>query len=261
MGKNMNDSKKAIGFMDSGLGGISVLRETIKLLPNEDYIYYGDSINAPYGTKTLDEVRALTMKNVAFLLSQGVKAIVVACNTATSAAITTVREKYNEIPIIGVEPALKPAVTSYPGGNVIIMATTMTLQEEKFYDLMISHKNEAKIIPLPCPGLMDFVERGELESEELYQYLNEKLEPFKEEGIDAIVLGCTHYPFVKDSIIKVIGSKTEIIDGSLGTAKELQRRLQEKDLLNNQKEIGSVTIHNSSGDYELVERSFMLLDI
>lgn len=260
MGKKMDHSEKSIGFIDSGLGGISILKETIKLLPNENYEYYGDSKNAPYGMKTVEEVKALTMHNVEFLLNQGVKAIVVACNTATSAAITAVREKYSDIPIIGVEPALKPAVTSYPGGKIIIMATTMTLQEEKFHNLMMSHKDEAEIIPLPCPGLMEFVERGELDSEELHQYLNEKLGPYKDMGIDAIVLGCTHYPFVKDAITKVIGPKTEIIDGSLGTAKELQRRLQEKDLLNKQEDIGDVTIHNSSGNIELVERSFMLLD-
>lgn len=256
----MEHCEKSIGFMDSGLGGLSVLRETIKLLPNEDYIYYGDSKNAPYGTKTLEEVQALTMHNVEFLLREGVKAIVIACNTATSAAITVVREKYKDIPIIGVEPALKPAVSLYPGGKVIIMATTMTLQEEKFHNLMLSHKEEADIIPVPCPGLMEFVERGELDSEDLYRYLNEKLTPYKEMGIDAIVLGCTHYPFIKDAISKVIGSKTAIMDGSHGTAKELLRRLQEHDILNKKTDIGDVTIHNSSGDFELVERSFMLLD-
>ena len=246
--------------MDSGLGGISVLKEAINLLPYEDFIYLGDSKNAPYGGKSLEEVRALVMHNVQYLLEQDVKAIVVACNTATSAAITLARDTYQDIPIIGVEPALKPAVTSYPGGRILIMATTMTLQEEKFHNLMTLYQEEAEIIPLPCPGLMEFVENGELESKELYRYLEEKLSPYKEKGVDAIVLGCTHYPFIKNAISKVIGEKTDIIDGSLGTAKELERRLKEMDLLCKRTELGAVTMCNTKADLELIERSYELLD-
>lgn len=256
----MESCEKPIGFMDSGLGGLSVLKEAISLLPNEDFIYIGDSKNAPYGSKSLEEVQRLTMHNVQYLLEQDVKAIVVACNTATSAAISLVRDTYKDIPIIGVEPALKPAVTAYPGGRILIMATTMTLHEEKFHHLMTLHEEEANIIPLPCPGLMEFVENGELDSKELYQYLEEKLAPYKEIGVDAIVLGCTHYPFVKNAISKVMGEKTEIMDGSHGTAKELERRLLEKNLRSKRKDLGAVTISNSKQDIKLIERSYQLLD-
>lgn len=257
----MKSYDKAIGFTDSGLGGLSVLKEAIKLLPNENFVYLGDSMNAPYGSKSLEEVRELTMSNVEFLLKENVKAVVVACNTATSAAINLVRDTYKDIPIIGVEPALKPAVTSNPGGRILIMATTMTLQEEKFHQLMMHHKDEAEIIPLPCPGLMEFVEKGELDSEGLHQYLEEKLSPYKEKGVDAIVLGCTHYPFVKSAISKVIGEKTQIFDGNLGTVKELERRLKEKDLLTKRSQPGDVTIYNSNDEAaELIMRSYDLLD-
>lgn len=255
----MEDCEKAIGFTDSGLGGLSVLKEAIHYLPNENFIYYGDSANAPYGTKSVEEVEKLTMHNVDYLLHHGAKAIVIACNTATSAAIHTIRETYPTIPVIGVEPALKPAVERHAGGNIIIMATTVTLHEEKFYHLMKLHEEEANIIPLPCPGLMDFVERGELESEELHQYLTDKLLPYKEKGVDAIVLGCTHYPFLKKSIAKVIGERTELLDGSLGTSKELKRRLMEKGLLTRRTTQGTVTIYNSKDDPELIRRSYELL--
>lgn len=248
-----------IGFMDSGLGGLSVLKETMKILPKENYIYYGDSMHAPYGTKTLEEVRALTMYNVEFLLELNVKAVVIACNTATSAAVNIIREKYRDIPIIGVEPALKPAVELSAGGNIIIMATNMTLHEEKFHSLMMLHKEEANIIPLPCPGLMDFVERGELSSQELTTYLYEKLEPYLKDGIDAIVLGCTHYPFVKPVIRKIVGDKTNILDGSLGTANELKRQLLKKNLLTNRYEDGQIQIYNSLNKEELLKRSSLLL--
>ena len=130
-----------IGFFDSGVGGLSVLREAIKIMPNEDYIYFGDSKNAPYGTKTVDEVRELTFKAVEFLLSKGVKGIAIACNTATSAAVADLRKTYPELPLVGIEPALKPAVELNKDGDILIMATSMTLKEEKFKRLMDKYKD------------------------------------------------------------------------------------------------------------------------
>ena len=155
----MDNSKKAIGVFDSGLGGISVLRDLKKLMPNEDFIYFGDSAYAPYGIKTKDEITKRCVEIIDFFIEKGVKAVVIACNTATSAAIKELRETYN-ITIIGIEPAIKPAVESKKQGKIIIMATTMTLAEKKFNNLMDKYKDEREIIKLPAPGLVEFVESG-----------------------------------------------------------------------------------------------------
>ena len=146
-----------IGFFDSGVGGLSVLREALKLMPNENYIYFGDSINAPYGVRNVDEVKDLTYKAVEFLLDKGAKAIVIACNTATSAAVASLRISYPNIPLVGIEPAVKPAVKLNTNKKVIIMATPMTIKEKKFNNLMNRFKEEAEIVPMPCAGLMEFV--------------------------------------------------------------------------------------------------------
>ena len=256
----MDKKEMPIGFLDSGLGGLSVMKEAINIMPNEDYIYYGDSKNAPYGTKTAEEVKALTFSVVENLLNKVVKGIVVACNTATSAAVADLRIKYPELPIVGIEPALKPAVTSEKIGNVLIMATPMTLKEAKFHRLLDRYKDMGKkIIPVPCGGLMEFVESGVLSGDELDQYLKEKLSPFMQEKIGQIVLGCTHYPFVKPAIAKLVGPEVDIIDGSLGTSKEIRRRLAEKGLLSDKQEKGKIEIINSSGKEELIKLSWQLI--
>ena len=153
--ENKNRNTAAIGVFDSGVGGISVLRELVAQMPNENYIFFGDSKNAPYGTKTLEEVQKLTCADAEYLLSRGVKALVVACNTATSAAIRILREKYADMPVIGIEPALKPAVHAGGHPRVLVMATPMTLREEKFHALMQRFESDAEILRLPCPGLVE----------------------------------------------------------------------------------------------------------
>lgn len=239
-----------IGVFDSGVGGISVLKELTALMPNEDYIYLGDSANAPYGTKTLEQVVKLVQEDAAYLYEKGIKALVVACNTATSAAIQTLREIYQDIPIIGIEPALKPAVLSKEHPTVVVMATPMTIKEKKFHKLMQRFETEADIIPLPCPGLMEFVERGELEGEALEQYLQKLFLPY--EKVDAVVLGCTHYPFVKKTIQKVLGEHAKLFDGGAGTARETKRRLEEKGLLNPSCKKGKVVFENSAKEERLI---------
>lgn len=257
----MNIKKNsAIGFFDSGVGGLSVMREAISLMPNENYIYFGDSKNAPYGTKELNEVRNLTLNAVNFLLSKGVKAIVVACNTATSAAIEDIRNKYGDMIIIGIEPALKPAIKLKRNGNVIIMATPMTLREKKFKLLMEKYKKEANIISLPCAGLVEFIEQGILEGEELEDYLKEKFNPYLCDDISSIVLGCTHYPFVKKALSNVIGKNIPLIDGGLGTAQELKRKLMESDLVNDSKENGNILVYNSINDNKIVDFCYNLIN-
>lgn len=234
-----------IGVFDSGVGGISVLRELVKIMPNEDYLYLGDSVNAPYGTKSLETVRKLTVAHIEELLHNGAKSIVIACNTATSAAVAVLREMYPEIPIVGIEPAVKPAVLAKPNSRIVVMATPMTLKQEKFRKLLMRYEDQAEIIPLPCPGLMEFVERGDLESEELRCYLSGLLAPVLKETADAIVLGCTHYPFARRMISEVAGEKIRIFDGGYGTAKEMQRRLGEAGLLSHKRGNGTVTFCNS----------------
>lgn len=249
-----------VAVFDSGVGGISVLRELVRIMPNENYIYYGDSEHAPYGNKTLEEVRKLTIGHAEELFAEGAKGLVVACNTATSAAVRLLREMYPYIPIVGIEPAVKPAAFCKENPSVLVMATPMTIREEKFHRLMAQYEDQARIIPLPCPGLMDFVERGDLDGGDLKQYLEELLKDYRENRVDAAVLGCTHYPFVRRMIQGILGPKTQIFDGGAGTAKEMKRRLTECGLRNPSGEHGQVDFRNSQkdqGKLELCRRLFL----
>jgi glutamate racemase len=257
----LNKKDKPIGFFDSGVGGISVLKEAIKLLPNEDFVYFGDSKNAPYGTKKVEEVIDLSFNAVDFLLTHEVKAVVVACNTATSAAIEPLRQRYIGIPIIGIEPALKPAVELNKQGKIIIMATPMTLSENKFYSLMKTYEKEIDIEALPCAGLVELIEGGILDGEQIEEYLKNKLHPYLNTTIAAIVLGCTHYPFIRKPLMKIVNSKTTIIDGSMGTAKQLKSQLKENRLLCEKKQRGRVDIFNSLHKEQILELSYNLLKI
>ncbi|MGL5379364.1 glutamate racemase [Clostridium sp.] len=257
----MDKRNMPIGFFDSGVGGLSVMREAIKIMPNEDYIYFGDSINAPYGIKSAKEVRDLTFSAVEFLLSKGVKGIAVACNTATSAAVAELRRVYPNLPLVGIEPALKPAVELNKDGNILIMATPMTLSEAKFNLLMNKYNKNSNIIPVPCAGLMEFIEKGILEGEELEKYLSEKISTYNVGKISAIVLGCTHYPFIKSLLIKIVGEDVVILDGGTGTSKELKRRLEEQNLLTTSKEKGRVIIYNSLNNDEIIKLSNKLISI
>ena len=249
-----------IGVFDSGLGGISVLRELVKLLPNEHFLYFGDSANAPYGSRSTDEIRDLTLKHAESFFSRGAKALVVACNTATSAAIDHLRATYPDKIIIGIEPALKPAVDRFPGGKILVMATEATLREQKFAALLDKHSAHCEIRKCPCPKLVAFVERGELDSPALHQVLLKELGPHLSPLPQATVLGCTHYPFLKTAIAKVVGPDCALIDGSEGTARETRRRLEQAGLLSPE-EHGSVTIENSHSSPELPALANKLLKL
>lgn len=250
-----------IGFFDSGVGGLSVLREAIRIMPNENYIYFGDSLNAPYGVKKVEEIRELTFNAIKVLLDKGVKGVVVACNTATSAAVADLRIEYPDIPLVGIEPAIKPAVELDKDGDILIMATPMTLEQNKFNFLMNKYKEKANIMPVPCAGLVEFIESGILDGVELEKYLREKLNIYVNREISSIVLGCTHYPFIKDALSNVVGDRVAILDGGLGTAKEIQRRLGEKGLLSDNKNRGSVKVYNSLNTKEIIDLSYRLIDI
>ena len=245
-----------IAVFDSGVGGISVLRELIALMPGESFLYFGDSANAPYGDKSTEEVRRLTLQNAEMLLHQPVKALVVACNTATSAAIDLLRKTYPNTIIVGIEPALKPAVDRFPTGSIGIMATQVTLREEKLNHLEMQFP-KARVVRIPAPGLVELIEQGKGQSAEVEALLEQILSPYIGK-LDALVLGCTHYPFVRETISKILGESTLLFDGGTGTARQTLRCLTEAGLLNNGQ--GSVTIENSLGTAESVQRSFALLE-
>lgn len=257
----MSTDNRPIGVLDSGLGGISVLRELVKLMPGEDFIYYGDSANAPYGTRTPEEVIDLTKKDVEFLLERGAKAIVVACNTATSVAIKELRAAYEEVlPVIGIEPALKPAVKAKEHSKVVVMATPMTLSQTKFNSMMHIYEDDANIIKMPCPGLVEYIESGVLEGPVLDAYLEKQFAPYDKAEIDAVVLGCTHYPLIREVIQKHLPG-VFVYDGGFGTAKQTKRRLAERGLLSDRESGGKVEIFNSRNTEEIMELSRRLLNM
>ena len=248
-----NDLKIAV--FDSGLGGISVLRELMQLMPEEQYIYFGDSANAPYGTRTTEEVRVLTMNAAGMLYERGIKALVVACNTATAAAIEQLRQEYPHIVVIGIEPALKMATDRFPRGHVGIMATNVTLREEKLEHL-VGRFPDVRVERIPAPGLVELVERGKAESEEAEALVAEILAPYVGQ-LDAIVLGCTHYPFVRDAVRKALGDGVTIVDGGAGTARHTKHCLEERGWLREGQ--GSLRMENSLRKQELLDLAMELL--
>ena len=255
---DMEKRELPIAVFDSGLGGISVLRRICQMLPEEKYIYFGDSANAPYGEKSREWILDRCCALCEDFLCRGVKALVIACNTATGVAAKTLREKYPDLPIIGLEPALKPAAEDAGDGAVVVMATPVTLAGEKFSALLERFSKERDIILMPAPRLVRFVEDGIYEGEEIEGYLRELFAPYSGKKISSVVLGCTHFPFVKDAIAKVIGD-VGFYDGAFGTARETARRLEGSDLLSKDGD-GYVQMENSLDTGEMIERSWELFE-
>lgn len=254
----MSQPTDPVSVFDSGIGGISVLRHLLTLLPHENYIYLGDSANAPYGEKSTRQVRELTFARVEELLQMGAKAVVIACNTATSAAAVDLRSAHPDTAIIGIEPALKPAAAFRPGATVLVMATPMTLREEKFRLLREKWSGGADVIDLPCYGLAEMIEQGMTEEAELRAYLEELFRDVPRDKVSSVVLGCTHYPHIQNIIASFFGPDTQIFDGGEGTARETGRRLQEAGLLNPEPGPGRVEIINSAGP-AMVDLCYKLL--
>lgn len=221
-----------IGVFDSGFGGITVLAQLIKNLPWERFIYYADSAHAPYGAKSAEEIKNHSLNVVGYLQNQGIKALVVACNTATSVAVNTIRERLT-IPVVGMEPALKPAIEHVGDGAVVVMATPVTLGETKFRLLMNKFEGQKEIIPLPCPGLVEIIEAGYTSGDYVVDYLHNLYKCLDLSIVDSIVLGCTHYVFIRNELRRLTGKHINIVDGNAGTARRLTSLLKEAKLQRN----------------------------
>ena len=251
------DKHSHIAVFDSGVGGVSVLRELHRLMPGERFYYFGDSANAPYGKKTTEQVRELTMAAGKKLLEDlDCKALVVACNTATAAAITDLREKYPDRIVVGIEPALKLACDRHPGGTIGIMATDVTLREQKLAALMERVKRDCTVHRVQAPGVVELVEAGKADTDEAVALMRQILGPYAGE-LNALVLGCTHYPFMKKAMGCVLGDAVELLDGGEGTARETRRRLLEADLLNEGD--GELIVENSSENPKKIRLTRALL--
>lgn len=253
----MNAKEDYIAVFDSGVGGLSVLRHLRRQMPGEKFLYYGDSANAPYGIRTREEIQRLTFAVIDKLMPSGLKAIVVACNTITAAAIEEIRAKYPDLIVVGIEPALKLAAERHPGGSIGVMATPVTLAQEKFNRLMGRYSDSCRIYKIPAPYLVKIVENGTVDTPETVKALKEMFLPYRGK-LDAVVLGCTHYPFASHTISRILGGNVEVLDGGRGTARETKRRLEAKDLLENGP--GELIILNSLGTPEIMKMSWELVN-
>ena len=257
LGENMNLKQDYIAVFDSGVGGISVLRHLRRMLPGERFVYYGDSANAPYGTRSTREVRSLTFAAVEYLQKHyQLKALVIACNTATAAAVNEVRAACPGFIVVGIEPALKVAADHFPGGRIGVLATEVTLREEKFDTLLHRFDENVTIYKIPVPGLVELVEAGKVDTPETEAVLRRALNPYIGK-LDAAVLGCTHYPFAAEAIGQILGPEVALLEGGEGTAAETRRRLMQADLLENGP--GEIILTNSAQNPKLLELSWALL--
>ncbi len=250
-------SNAPVGVFDSGVGGLSVLREIRQLLPNESLLYVADSGHVPYGEKSPEFIRERSRAIAEFLLVQGAKALVLACNTATVAAVAELRERYPTLPLVGMEPAVKPAAAATRSGLVGVLATTGTLKSAKFAALLDRFAGDVRVITQPCPGLVECVEAGELDSAATRELLRGYVEPLLAEGCDTLILGCTHYPFLKPLLRELVPASVSLIDTGAAVARQLQRLLEREQLLADGP--AEPTRYWSSGEPERMRRVLPLL--
>ena len=250
------NKNEAIGIFDSGIGGVTVLKEILKILPNENYIYYSDSKNNPYGDKSNDEINNLCDNIVRLFIKKKCKIIVIACNTASAKSAKYLRNKYNDIPFVAIEPAYKMVYDYAYDNPTLVMATKGTIESEKFNLLFHKYDNH-KTILLPCVGLADIIE--EENKEKINQYLRENLEKYRG-TVKNVVLGCTHYPLIKNEIEKVLG-KVNFFNGAPFLAKHLKEILEEKDLINDIKTDNNIQFIDSSNSEQKEKRFFELIKI
>lgn len=241
------NNRKPIGVFDSGVGGLSVLEQIHRLLPGESLIYVADSAWMPYGALNHEVIRERCRNISRFLIGQGAKALVVACNTATAAAIGELRHEF-PLPIIGMEPAVKPAVEATRNGVIGVLATAGTLSSDKFMRLVKRFDAHAEVVFQPGNGLVELVEAGELSGERTRALLEKHLQPLLQRGIDALVLGCTHYPFLTPLIREIVGDGVTILDTGPAIAAELKRQLEKNGLAAQGGSAGSVCFYSSRPD-------------
>ncbi|AIY11263.1 glutamate racemase [Paenibacillus polymyxa] len=260
-------SSLKIGFFDSGLGGITVLSEALRRLPNENFVYMADTLHVPYGTKTPQEVLGYVKASVQTILKEDIKALVIACNTATSIAVAELRKEY-KFPIIGMEPAVKPAVemNRANGKRVLVLATPLTLKQSGYAALVSRVDDHGSADSLPLPELVQYCEQLNFDRTELFNYFNHKLSSFNLDVYGTVVLGCTHYPFYKEILRELLPSHIQLIDGSQGTVKRLKQVLSERNLLaapltTGQLQEGHVTFLCTSQDKAYVHKMERALEI
>ena len=249
-----------VGFFDSGLGGLTVLDKALRVMPDEDYVYYADEANVPYGEKTPEQIAQFAREAVERLRDRGCKAVVIACNTATSVAVEELRRTF-DLPIIGIEPAVKPALEQDGHRRILVMATPVTIRESRLKGLIASLDAEDAVDLLAMPGLVRFCEREEFDSPAVREYVRDRLEGKDPAAYSAVVLGCTHFNHFREALAGFFPETVRFIDGSMGTARRLQTVLEEQD--NRGGGTGRVEYLVTGGEAapeELVGRAERLLD-
>lgn len=237
-------NQSPIGIFDSGFGGLSVARAVRQLLPGENICYAADCGYAPWGDRTDDFINARVDCIVDFLRGKDIKALVIACNTATAVTVKRLRETWN-FPIIGIEPAVMLAEKTTHNGKVGVLATTKTLSSQKYHLLCDRTATNIEVFDCPCPGLMDCVEAGQMDTPETLRLLHRYIDPLLEEGVDTLVLGCTHYPFLAPAIRRITGDRVQLLDPAPAVARQLMRRLMENDLLSTKKTGGTEEFYST----------------
>src|SRR6266536_2433305 len=238
-----------IGIFDSGVGGLSVFRAIRSQMPEESVIYFGDQGHIPYGPRPMEQIRNFSVAITKFLLEQGAKIIVVACNTASAASLKHLRETFSDVPFVGMEPAVKPAAEHTQTGKVGVLATPATFQGALYASVVERFANGVELLQNTCPGLVQQIEKGNLDGEETHQILNGALLPMLEKNIDTVVLGCTHYPFVIPLIQQIVGENVRVIDPAPSVAKQAGRLLEARGMRNKPQSKGDVKLY-TSGDPE-----------
>lgn len=244
------DSAAAVGVFDSGVGGLSVLRAIRSLLPAQPLLYFGDQAHVPYGSRSLEEVRAFSEEITRFLLRRGAKLIVVACNTASAAALQYLRQTFPDVPFVGMEPAVKPAAEGSRTHRVGVLATPATFQGALYASVVERFASGTTLFQDTCPGLVQEVEAGRLDGPETRRILEKALRPMLENQIDTVVLGCTHYPFVIPLIQQIAGPGVQVIDPAPAIARQTQRLLESRGWLSRETDKAGLHFFTSGGSQQ-----------
>jgi glutamate racemase len=250
-----------LGVLDSGVGGLSVVNELRRELPHEDILYFADSGNCPYGVRPADEIRALTHRVAAFLIEQGAKALVVACNTASTASVASLRQRWPDIPIVGMVPAVKPAASMTRSGKIGVLATAATGRAPVLLDVIDRFASDVEVLIVAPPGLVEAVEAGRAGSPEIAAVLRQAVEPLLEAGADALVLGCTHFPYLRPALAEIVQGRMQLIDSGEAVARQAVRVLASAHLLNPQLTSGKLICYTSGDPAQVGPVIGQLLDL